>query len=100
EFVRVSIPVVVGIAIMMGAFFAFVITKALGAQKKQVVTGMEGLIGATAQVRSELNPEGSIFFKGERWRAMSGDGSTIPVGAIVRVVGKQGFVLQVEPVDK
>jgi membrane-bound serine protease (ClpP class) len=92
--------VVVGIAIMMGAFFAFIITKAVGAQRKQAVTGREGLIGAIAKVKTELSPEGYVFLKGERWRARSIDGSIIQVGVLVRVVGKQGFVLQVEPVDK
>lgn len=100
EFVRVSIPVVVGIAAILGAFFAFIVSKALGAQKKQAVTGMEGLIGAAAHARTPLTPEGSVFLKGERWKAVSADGSTIPEGAPVRIIGVRGFVLQVESVDK
>ncbi len=99
EFARVSVPTVVGIALMTGAFFAFVLAKVLRAQKRQPVTGMEALIGATAEVRAPLTPIGSVFLHGERWRAVSEDGSHIPAGARVRVIGADGFRLQVRPVD-
>lgn len=99
EFVRVSIPTVVSIAVLTGAFFAFVITKALGAQRRPPVTGMEGLLGAVAEVRVPLDPIGSVFVHGERWQAESDDGSTIPAGEKVEVIAIMGFRLRVRPVD-
>lgn len=99
EFAQVSVPVVVGIALIMGAFFAFVLAKVLGAHRRQPVTGMEALIGAVAEVRVSLTPVGSVLVSGERWRAVSEDGSEIPAGILVKVVESEGFQLRVRPVD-
>jgi len=101
EFARVSVPVVIGIALITGAFFAFVLTKALQAQKRPPVTGMEALVGATAEVRTPLTPAGSVFLRGERWQAVSDDGTDIPAGTRVEIVAVQGFQLRVilRPVD-
>lgn len=99
EFAQVSVPVVVGIALIVGAFFSFVLAKVLGAHRRQPVTGMEALIGAVAEVRVPLTPVGSVFVGGERWRAVSEDGSEIPAGMLVKVVESEGFRLRVRPVD-
>ena len=95
EFNRVSITTAVGIALITGAFFAFVVAKVVGAQKRPPVTGMEALIGATAQVRTPLTPAGDVFLRGERWQAVSDDGSEIPAGSWVKVLRVEGFQLQV-----
>ena len=97
EFARVSVPVVIAIALTTGAFFAFVLTKALRAQKRAPVTGMEALIGATAETRTPLSPSGSILLRGERWRAVSDDGTEIPAGTQVEIVDVQGLQLRARP---
>ena len=99
EFARVSIPVVVAIAVLTGGFFTFVLAKALSIQKKPPVTGLDGLMGAVGDVRTPLSPRGSVFLQGERWRAETADGSMVATGTDVRVVGVRGFTLVVEPVD-
>jgi membrane-bound serine protease (ClpP class) len=99
DFARVSIPAVVAIAALTGAFFAFVVAKALTIQKRPAVTGLEGLMGAVGEVRTPLSPRGSVFLQGERWRAETAGGSTVATGAQVKVVGVRGFTLLVEPVD-
>jgi membrane-bound serine protease (ClpP class) len=99
-FARASVPVVVGIAITIGLFTAFVVAKVLQAQRRPPSTGMEALVGATAEVRTPLDPAGSVFLNGERWRAVSEDGSEIPAGAVVEVVAVRGFELRVRSLER
>jgi len=99
EFARVSIPVVVAIALLTGGFFTFVLAKALTIQRKTPVTGLEGLKGAVGDVRTSLSPRGSVYLNGELWRAETADGSMATTGTRVKVVGVRGFTLIVELVD-
>lgn len=95
EWVQVSVWLIVAISLIIGAFFAFVLTKALRAHRQPPTTGMAALINAVAQVRRPLDPEGTVLVRGERWRAISDDNSEIPAGARVRVVQVDGFCLRV-----
>lgn len=79
-----------------GLFFAFVVTKAVSAQRWPVVTGSEGLIGQMAEARSDLMPEGMVFVKGELWTAVA-RGKPMHRGEWVRVIDRRGFRLMVEP---
>ncbi len=56
-----------------------------------------GLVG---QVQQELAPAGSIHIAGEEWSARAVRGAPLPRGAQVRVVGQEGLVLLVEPVEE
>jgi len=91
---RVSIVAVAAVTLVTGSFFAFAIAKVVQAQKRPAVTGWEGLIGQTAQARTELNPEGTVFLKGELWRAVVENGF-VAAGETVRVVAMEGFRLRV-----
>jgi membrane-bound serine protease (ClpP class) len=92
---RVSISAVVTVALLTGLFFAFAVAKAVQAQKKQAVTGSEGLLGQVAEVRTPLRPKGTVFLKGELWDAESLDG-ILEVGEEAEVTGVDGFCLQVK----
>ncbi len=86
-----------GVALGLGGFFFFAIYKAVQARRRQPSTGRESLVGAIAQTRTELAPEGMVYVEGELWHATSANGS-IPSGQPVRVVGVRGLELDVEPV--
>jgi membrane-bound serine protease (ClpP class) len=92
---HVSIAAVVSVAVVTGAFFAFAIAKVVQARAKPPVTGREGMIGHLAQVRTTLDPQGTVFIKGELWKATAVDGP-IQVGERVQIVAVQGFHLQVK----
>lgn len=92
---QVSISAVVTVAVVTGLFFAFAIAKVMQARRKPAVTGREGLIGATAVVRTRLDPEGKVFIRGELWDAVAADGP-IEFGDEVEVVGAEGFCLHVK----
>ncbi len=92
---RVSISAIVTVALLTGLFFAFAVAKAVQAQRKQAVTGSEGLLGQVAVARTPLRPRGTVFLKGELWEAESVDGTLEP-GEEVEIVAVDGFCLQVK----
>lgn len=94
----ISKSLVFSVALATGAFFAFVVTKALRAQKWHVTTGIEGLIGQVAEARTDLAPEGTVFLRGEHWKAILEEG-TAQKGEKVRVVDAEGFRLRVRKLD-
>jgi membrane-bound serine protease (ClpP class) len=87
-------PTIIGLALASGAFFAFAIAKALAAQHRRPTTGMESLIGKTAEVRQALTPDGMVFVNGELWHAVSESGS-VPAGETTTVTRQDGFRLRV-----
>jgi membrane-bound serine protease (ClpP class) len=92
---QVSITAVVSVAVVTGLFFAFAIAKVLQVQRRPSVTGREGLIGRTAEVRTPLDPSGTVFIKGELWKAVATDGP-IEAGHLVEVVDVDRFRLSVK----
>ena len=92
---QVSLVAVVSVAVLTGLFFAFALAKVVQAQIRPAVTGREGLIGQRAQARTALEPDGTVFLKGELWDATALDGP-IAAGETVEVVGAERFQLQVK----
>jgi membrane-bound serine protease (ClpP class) len=68
---------------------------AVGAMRRQVSTGAEGLIHRHAEVRTALSPHGKVFVHGELWNAVSD--VPVAVGGQVEVVAVDGLRLQVRP---
>jgi len=62
------------VTIIIAAVFAFVISQVVRAHHRQAFTGREELMGKTALVKTALEPEGIVLFKGERWTAVSEKG--------------------------
>lgn len=82
------------VVIMVTALFAFVINRVIGAHRRQAKTGREELVGKTAVVKQALEPEGLVFFKGERWAAISEKGRIKP-GEEVIITRVDGLILYV-----
>jgi len=82
------------VVIMVTALFAFVINRVIGAHRRQAKTGREELIGKTALVKQALEPEGLVFFKGERWTAIAEKGRIKP-GEEVIITRVDGLILYV-----
>ena len=79
---------------MIAVFFVFVITRVIRAHRRQASTGREDLMGKTATVKVALDPEGVVFFKGERWTATSEEGQIEP-GEEVVITEVDGLALKV-----
>lgn len=88
---------IIGLALATAAFFAFAISKALAAQRRQPTTGMEGMQGQVGEVRHALAPDGMVLVSGELWRAVSESGP-LAEGERVMVSGQDGFRLRVRKV--
>ena len=85
---------IAGVTIIIAGAMTFVIQRAISAHRRQARTGREELIGKTATVKVALDPEGTVFLKGERWTAISDDG-TIKPGEEVTIKSIDGLVLHV-----
>jgi membrane-bound serine protease (ClpP class) len=94
----VSIPLVITVALANGAFFAFIVGKALQAQRIPVAMGTSTLVGKTGEARTDLTPTGTVYTTSELWTAEAQDGN-IPAGSQVQVVGVDGVKLLVKRKD-
>lgn len=82
------------VTVLVAAGLGFIAYRAVKIHLKQATTGREELIGKTATVKEALNPQGMVFFKGERWTAVSEDGE-IKVGEEVTIKRLDGLTLYV-----
>jgi membrane-bound serine protease (ClpP class) len=89
-FLRVSIKIIIPAALATGGFFFFLVGKAVGAQ---VSTGLEGLIGVEGTVRDWTDSQGTVFVRGEIWKAVCAE--TRREGQGVTVTGVDGLMLTV-----
>ncbi len=83
-----------GTGLAMAGFFGFIVAKALQAQRRPSVMGVEALIGRLGEARTDLNPIGMVHVAGELWTAES-EAGMIAAGTPVQVVGVEGLRLRV-----
>jgi len=86
------------VSICIASLFAFVVSRVIRAHRSQATTGREELVGKTAVVKVALEPEGTVFFKGERWTAVSETGRVEPGEAVIitKVDGLKLYVTKKE----
>jgi membrane-bound serine protease (ClpP class) len=83
---------------LSGAFLWFATRKIMLAIRARPLQDMERLVGQIGQTRTEVQVSGSVQVASELWSARSSN--AIPAGSWVRVVGREGFTLVVEPKDQ
>jgi membrane-bound serine protease (ClpP class) len=71
------------VTICIAGLFAFVINRIIRAHRRQASTGREELVGKKAVAKTVLDPEGIVFFKGERWNATSESGRVEPKEEVI-----------------
>jgi membrane-bound serine protease (ClpP class) len=91
---RISWSVIGGVSAASAAFILLVVRIALGARKRQQVSGAEGMIGASGIVQDWSGGQGHVFVHGERWSA--GGDRQLRKGQPVRVTGLSGLTVNVE----
>jgi membrane-bound serine protease (ClpP class) len=97
QFQRVSLPLVILVAAIIGISFAIIVGFALRAQKRPVITGQEGMRGQTGIARSDINPTGQVQSGAELWTAELAEGQgKIREGEKVEVVKVEGLKLKVK----
>jgi membrane-bound serine protease (ClpP class) len=88
---RVNEWLVLGIGSAIGAFWVFATGKALAARKLPVETGVQTMVGQTAEVRGP----GLVFVDGALWQAQTADHSALIPGERVVVAAVNGLQLTV-----
>ncbi|MBS7288565.1 MAG: nodulation protein NfeD [Candidatus Freyarchaeota archaeon] len=96
SFVQSLTIVLLTVSGLLAAFFGFLVYKVSETRKLKSELEPEELVGAEGVAKTMLNPRGQVLVRGEIWSARSADGSTIPEGSRVRVVGVSGLTLMVE----
>ncbi len=95
---RVHLWASLAISIPLGLITIFLMTIAIRARRNKVVTGMQGLLGAIGEARTEIDPEGKVFVMGELWNAHSP--TRVHMGEHVVVKKVDGLELEVERAGK
>jgi membrane-bound serine protease (ClpP class) len=55
------------------------------------------MIGDTGVAMDPVAPEGRVEVRGAQWRARTNRATPVEAGEVIRVVGIDGLVLEVEP---
>ena len=94
EFQRVSVPLVVLVAVLIGLGFALIIGIALRARRIPLLTGQQTMVGCVGTAREAINPRGQVQLNSELWSAeLAGGAEAIQAGESVVVVRVEGLRL-------
>jgi membrane-bound serine protease (ClpP class) len=94
---ELSLSIVLAASAASAALLAVMLTVALRAHRRRVVSGDPAMIGSVGEVLTWSSTRGEVHVHGEHWRARSA-GLLMP-GQRVRVTGRDGLTLTVEPED-
>ncbi|HEX3174776.1 MAG TPA: NfeD family protein [Solirubrobacterales bacterium] len=92
-------PALITLGVLSAVSFYFVTRKVLEAHREQPVrSGSEELVGARAETRTSLDPEGQVALGGAIWRARLADNEgPLRPGDRVMVEAVDGLTLVVRP---
>jgi membrane-bound serine protease (ClpP class) len=88
-----SKPLVISIAVALGAVWVFAISKAVQVRHSPVEVGPQLIAGSIGEVRDN----GLVFVNGELWQARTTSGEKLRPGERVRVESLDGLVVTVRP---
>ncbi|HSI23732.1 MAG TPA: nodulation protein NfeD [Methylophilaceae bacterium] len=91
----IPLGLIVFIAAASAILLALIGGMALKARRRQVVSGDGALIGSTGQMLNDAETEGWALVGGENWRVRAK--APVQRGQKVRVLARDGLLLQVEP---
>ncbi len=94
----VSIPLIIAFTLVSLAFFIFVIRFLIKSRSVKIVTGVDEMIGSTAEVLESSEKGYRVRCHGEVWYAESD--SALEIGQKVCVESLSGLVLHVNPIKE
>jgi membrane-bound serine protease (ClpP class) len=92
---NVARSLIAGIATAGGLMIAGIVYLSLRARRHPVVTGVQAMIGASAEVLTDFTGRGRVRYGGELWNARSE--APLHAGDAARIVRVEGLTLWVEP---
>ena len=84
------------VSVLLSGFFWIVTHKVLEARKAPLRMGLEKTIGQEGEAKTDISDEGTVLVESELWSAYSS--TPIKSGARVKVLGREGFTLEVEEI--
>jgi membrane-bound serine protease (ClpP class) len=96
EVLQISRWVVFTVAAMLGLFFLFVVGSVVKSRGQRPATGREAMREMQGVARTDLDPRGKVFADGTLWTAVATREPVILKGEPVRVLNRDGMVLEVE----
>jgi len=93
---NIGLPVIAAIATVGGLAIAAMAWLASRSLRRPVVTGVQTMVGATAEVLETFSGKGRIRYGGEIWNALSA--SAMSAGQVVKITRVNGLTVWVEPV--
>jgi membrane-bound serine protease (ClpP class) len=91
SFWPVLVPAVGGMA-LFGGLVVFAVGRSFGLKQQSGVSELVGMVGTAT---TALDPTGTVFVRGEYWRARADE--TVPAQARVEVTAVEGLELRVQP---
>ncbi|SFU44076.1 NfeD family protein [Halomonas korlensis] len=98
ENLRISLPMIGGIALLSAGLMLWVVTRFIGLRRQPAKTGQDDMVGSEATAAEAFEEQGHVRLLGERWNARSSE--PLRKGQVVRVTAVDGLTLVVEPLDK
>ncbi len=94
----VSPLIALAVSAGFGVITLFLLRLAIRARRMKSRLGVDAMVGSAARAMEPLAPEGHVLVEGEIWRAMASE--PVAVGAALRVVGHDQYLLRVEPAER
>ncbi|HVO48574.1 MAG TPA: nodulation protein NfeD [Steroidobacteraceae bacterium] len=93
---NIALPVIAAVATVGGLVIVLMAWLANRSLRRPVVTGVQTMVGGTAEVFEDFSDKGRVRLGGEFWNARS----DVPVraGQVVRILKVEGLTVWVEPV--
>jgi membrane-bound serine protease (ClpP class) len=92
---RLPLGLVLSVVVPFGLILMALLRLAFQARHAKVNTGIAGMIGQIGRAQTAISSGGTVFVRGELWRARSR--MNIEPGEPVQVTGLSGLTLDVEP---
>jgi membrane-bound serine protease (ClpP class) len=92
---NIALPLIGGLATVGGLVIAGIVYIAARSIRRPVVTGVQGMIGESAEVVQDFTGRGRVRYRGELWNARSN--VELHTGQAARIVRVEGLTLWVEP---
>lgn len=86
------------VSVLAGGFMWIVVSKSVEASQEPLAQDLSRLIGDFGEAKTDVYKDGSVQVDGELWSARSHE--PIAMGSQIRVVSRDGFILEVEQVEE
>jgi membrane-bound serine protease (ClpP class) len=100
--VQVATPVIVATTGMAALLMSIIAIAAVRTRRMKASAGTVGVpvpIGSEGVVQAPLEPLGTVYLADEPWSGRTADGTTLARDTLVRLVGFDGLVAIVEPIN-